>query len=71
MIILGLLVLLVVGGLAVSRITARGGAHSPAGPGRPGYHPPGPGSGLFFCILALAAAAASALVRMRRRRAAR
>jgi hypothetical protein len=63
-IVLGLLVLLAVGGLAVSGITARGGAHSSAGPGLPGYHLPGPGSGLFFFALVLAAATMSALVAM-------
>jgi len=64
MIVLGLLVLLAVGGLAVSRITARRGTHSPAAPGLPGYHLPGPGSGLFFFGLVLAAATVSALVSM-------
>jgi hypothetical protein len=62
-IVLGLLVLLAVGGLAVSRVIARG-AHSPAGPGLPSYHRPGQGSGLFFFGLVLAAAAVSALVSM-------
>jgi hypothetical protein len=64
MIVLGLLVLLGVGGLAVSRIAARGGAHSPARPGQPGYHLPGQGSRLFSFGLVLAAAAVSALVTM-------
>jgi hypothetical protein len=63
-IVLGLLVLLAVGGLAVSGTTARGGVHPPRGPGLPGYHLPGPGSGLFFFGLVLAAAAVSALVSM-------
>jgi hypothetical protein len=64
MIVLGLLVLLAVGGLAVSGCTVRGGAHSPAGRGLLRSRLPGPGSGLFFFILVLAATAASALVSM-------
>jgi hypothetical protein len=48
MIVLGLLVLLAAGGLAVSGITTRGdSAHFPARSGLPGYHLPGPGSRLF------------------------
>jgi hypothetical protein len=65
MIVLGLLVLLAVGGFAVSRITIRDdGAHFPARPGLLGYPLPGPGSGLFFFGLVLAAAAMSGLARM-------
>ena len=48
MIVLGPLVLLAVGALAISGITARDGAHSPARGGLLGYRRPGPGSGLFF-----------------------
>ena len=51
MIVLGLLVLLAVGGLAVR-------------PGLLGHHLPGPGSRLFFFGLVLAAAAMSGLARM-------
>jgi hypothetical protein len=69
MIVLGLLVLLVVGGLAVSGITIRDDAahswaHFPARSGLLGYHLPGPGSRLFFFVLVLAAAAMSGLARM-------
>jgi hypothetical protein len=69
MIVLGLLVLLAAGGLAVSGITTRDDAahsraHFPARPGLPGYHLPGPGSRLFFFGLVLAAAAMSGLARM-------
>jgi hypothetical protein len=65
MIVLGLLVLLAAGGLAVSGITTRDdGAHSPARSGLLGYHLPGPGSGLFFFGLVLAAATMSGLARM-------
>jgi hypothetical protein len=69
MIVLGLLVLLAAGGLAVSGITTRGGAahsraHFPARSGLLGYHLPGPGSRLFFFGLVLAAAALSGLARM-------
>jgi hypothetical protein len=64
MIVLGLLVLLAVGGLALSGCTVRGGAHSPADRGLPCSRLPGPGSGLFFFILVLAATAVSALVSM-------
>ena len=69
MIVLGLLVLLVAGGLAVSGITTRDDAahsrvHFPARSGLLGYHLPGPGSGLFFFVLVLAAAAMSGLARM-------
>jgi hypothetical protein len=64
MIVLGLLVLLAAGGLAVSGITTRDdGAHFPARSGLLGYHLPGPGSGLFFFGLVLAAAAMSGLAR--------
>ncbi len=60
MIVFGLLVLLAVGGLAVSGITTRDdGAHSPARSGLLSYHLPGPGSRLFFFGLILAAAAIS------------
>jgi hypothetical protein len=66
MIVLGLLVLLAAGGLAVSGITTRDGAthsraHFPARSGLTGYHLPGPGSRLFFFGLVLAAAAMSGL----------
>jgi hypothetical protein len=66
MIVLGLLVLLAAGGLAVSGITTRDDAaharaHFPARSGLPGYHLPGPGSRLFFFGLVLAAAATSGL----------
>jgi hypothetical protein len=65
MIVLGLLVLLAAGGLAVSGITTRGdSAHFPARSGLPGYHLPGPGSRLVFFGLVLAAAATSGLARM-------
>jgi hypothetical protein len=69
MIVLGLLVLLAAGGLAVSGINTRGGAahsraHFPARSGLLGYHLPGPGSRLFFVGLVLAAAAVSGLARM-------
>ena len=65
MIVLGLLVLLAAGGLAVSGITTRdGAAHFPARSGRLGYDLPGPGSRLFFFGLVLAAAAMSGLARM-------
>jgi hypothetical protein len=65
MIVLGLLVLLAVGGLAVSGITARDdGAHFSARSGLLGYHLPGPGSRLFFFGLVLAAAAMSGLAKM-------
>jgi hypothetical protein len=65
MIVLGLLVLLAVGGLAVSGITTRDDdAHFPARSGLLGYHLPGPGSGVFFFGLVLAAAAMSGLARM-------
>jgi len=64
-IVLGLLVLLAVGGLAVSRITTRDrGAHYPAPSDLPGYHLTGPGSRLFFFGLVLAAAAMSGTARM-------
>jgi hypothetical protein len=68
-VVLGLLVLLAVGGLAVSGITIRDGAahsraHFPARSGLLGYHLPGPGSRLFFFGLVLAAAAMSGLARM-------
>jgi hypothetical protein len=62
MFVLGLLVLLAVGGLAVSRIIAGdGGAQSPGGSGLLGYHVHGPGSQLFFFGLVLAAAATQGL----------
>jgi hypothetical protein len=64
MIVLGPLVLLAVGALAVSGITTRHGAHSPARRGLLGYRLPGPGSGLFFLGLALATAAMSGLARI-------
>jgi hypothetical protein len=64
MIVLGPLVLLAVGALAVSGITTRHGAHSPARGGLLGYRLPGPGSGLFFLGLVLAMAAMSRLARM-------
>ena len=69
MIVLGLLVLLAAGGLAVSGITTRDGAahpraHFPPRSGLLGYHLPGPGSRLFFFGLVLAAAAMSGLARM-------
>jgi hypothetical protein len=69
MIVLGLLVLLAAGGLAVSGITTRDGAahsraHFPARSGLLSYHMPGPGSRLFFFGLVLAAAAISGLARM-------
>ena len=64
MIVLGPLVLLAVGALAISGITARDGAHSPARGGLLGYRRPGPGSGLFFVGLVLAAAAMSGLARI-------
>jgi hypothetical protein len=65
MIVLGLLVLLAVGGLAVSGITTRDdSAHSPARSGLTGHHLPGPGSRLCFFGLVLAAAAMSGLARM-------
>ena len=64
MIVLGPLVLLAVGALAISGITARDGAHSPARGGLLGYRRPGPGSGLFFVGLVLAAAAMSGLAKM-------
>jgi hypothetical protein len=61
MVVLGPLVLLAVGALAVSGITTRHGAHSPARRGLMGYRLPGPGSGLFFLGLVLATAAMSGL----------
>ena len=66
MIVLGLLVLLAAGGLAVSGMATRDDsahfrAHFPARSGLLGYHLPGPGSRLFFFGLVLAAAAMSAL----------
>jgi hypothetical protein len=69
MIVLGLLVPLTAGGLAVSGITTRDDAahsraHFPARSGLLGYHLPGPGSRLFFFGLVLAAAAMSGLARM-------
>jgi hypothetical protein len=64
MIVLGPLILLAVGGLAVSGITTRDRVHSPARSGLPGCHLPGPGSRLFFFGLVLAAAATSGLARM-------
>ncbi len=65
MIVLGLLVLLAVGGLAVSGITTHdGGAHPGARPGLPGYHLSGPASRLFYFGLVLAAAIVSGLARM-------
>lgn len=64
MIVLGLLVLLAVGGFAVSSITHDHGAYSPARSGLLGYHPTGPGSRLIFFGLVLAAAAMSGLARM-------
>jgi hypothetical protein len=69
MIVVGLLVLLAAGGLAVSGITTRGGAahpraYFPARPGLRGYHLPGPGSRLFFFGLVLAAAAMSGLAKV-------
>jgi len=64
-IVLGLLVLLAVGGLAVSGISTHdGGAHPRARPGLTGYHLPGPASRLFFSGLVLAAAVVSGLARM-------
>jgi len=64
MIVLGLLVLLAAGGLAVSGITTRDDStHSPAHSGLLGYHLPGPGSRLFFFGLIPAAAAMSGLAR--------
>jgi len=69
MIVLGLLVLLAAGGLAVSGITTRDSAahpraHFPARSGLLGYHLPGPGSRLFFFGLVLAAAAMSGLAKV-------
>jgi hypothetical protein len=69
MIVLGLLVLLAAGGLAVSGITTRGGAahpraHFPVRSGLLGYHLPGPGSRLVSFGLVLAAAVMSGLARM-------
>jgi hypothetical protein len=65
MIVLGLLVLLAVGRLAVSGISHRDdGAHSPAHSGLLGYHLPGPGNRLFFFGVVPAAAAMSGLARM-------
>jgi hypothetical protein len=64
MIVLGPLVLLAVGALAVSRITTRHDAHSPARRGLLGHRPPGPGSGLFFLGLVLAVAAMSGLAKI-------
>ena len=69
MIVLGLLVLLAAGGLAVSGMATRDDsahfrAHFPARSGLLGYHLPGPGSRLFFFGLVLAAAAMSGLTRM-------
>jgi hypothetical protein len=61
MIVLGPLVLLAVGALAVFGITTRHVPHSPARGGLLGYHLPGPGSGLFFLGLVLATAAMSGL----------
>jgi hypothetical protein len=61
MIVLGPLVLLAVGALAVSGITTRHGARSPARYGLLGYRLTGPGSRLFFVGLVLAAAAMSGL----------
>jgi hypothetical protein len=63
MIVLGPLVLLAVGALAVSGVTTGHGAHSPARRGLLGYRLTGPGSGLFFVGLVLAAAAMSGLAR--------
>jgi hypothetical protein len=64
MIVLGPLVLLAVGVLAVSGITTRHGARSPARSGLLGHRLPGPGSGLFFLGLVLAAAAMFRLARI-------
>jgi hypothetical protein len=64
MIVLGPLVLVAVSALAVSGITTRHGAHSPARCGLLGYRPPGPGSRLFFLGLVLAVAAMSGLARL-------
>jgi len=64
MIVLGPLVLLAVGALAVFRITGRDGVHSLARRGLLGHRLPGPGSRLFFFGLVLAAAAMSGLARM-------
>lgn len=63
MIVLGPLVLLAVGALAVSGITTRHGA-SPSRRGLLGYRLTGPGSRLFFVGLLLAAAAMSGLARI-------
>ena len=64
MIVLGPLVLLAVGALAVSGITTRHGARSPARSGLLGHRLPGLGSGPFFLGLVLAAAAMSRLARI-------
>jgi hypothetical protein len=64
MIVLGPLVLLAVGALAVFGITTRGGIHSPARCGLLGYRLAGPGSRLFFFGLVLAVAAMSGLARI-------
>ena len=65
MIVLGLLVLLAAGGLAVSGITTRDdSARSPARSDPLDHHLPGPGSRLFFFGLVLAAAAMSGLARI-------
>jgi hypothetical protein len=64
MFVLGLLVLLAVGGVAVFRITAgAGGPHSPARPSLLGNCLGGPGSRLFFYGLVLAASAVLRLTR--------
>jgi hypothetical protein len=64
MIVLGPLVLLAVGALAISGITTGHGAHSPSRRGLLGYRLTGPGSRLFFVGLLLAAAAMSGLARI-------
>jgi hypothetical protein len=64
MIVLGPLVLLAVGALAVSGITTGHGAHSPSRRGLLGYCLTGPGSRLFFVGLLLAAAAMFGLARI-------
>jgi hypothetical protein len=64
MIVLGPLLLLTAGGLAVFGITTRDRVHPPARFGQPGRHLAGPGSRLFFFGLVLAAAALSGLAGM-------
>jgi hypothetical protein len=64
MIVLGPLILLAVGALAVSGISTRHGAHSPARCGLLSYRLPGAGCRLFFLGLVLAAAAMSGLARI-------